>query len=44
MLTCSSGACTAMGTSRTTSDFHFIALAYGFADADVETLVAERDW
>jgi hypothetical protein len=25
-------------------DFHFIAMAYGFADADVEMLVAERDW
>jgi hypothetical protein len=25
-------------------DFQFIALAYGFADADVEELIAERDW
>jgi hypothetical protein len=25
-------------------DFHFIALAYGFADADGETLIAGRDW
>lgn len=25
-------------------DFQFIALAYGFADADVEELTAERDW
>jgi hypothetical protein len=25
-------------------DFHFIALAYGFADADREELTAERDW
>ena len=24
--------------------FRFIALAYGFADADVEELIAERDW
>lgn len=26
------------------ADFRFIALAYGFADADVEELIAERDW
>lgn len=26
------------------ADFHFIALSYGFADADVEMLIAERDW
>lgn len=25
-------------------DFRFIALAYGFADADVEQLIAEREW
>jgi len=25
-------------------DFWFIARAYGFADADVEMLIAERDW
>jgi Family of unknown function (DUF5713) len=25
-------------------DFRFIALAYGFADADVEELIADRDW
>lgn len=25
-------------------DFRFIALAYGFADAEVEELIAERDW
>ena len=25
-------------------DFQFIALAYGFADAEVEELIAERDW
>lgn len=25
-------------------DFGFIASAYGFADADLEELVAERDW
>lgn len=26
------------------ADFRFTALAYGFADADVEELIAERDW
>ncbi|MFC8074032.1 DUF5713 family protein [Streptomyces sp. NPDC057307] len=26
------------------TDFGFIADAYGFADADLEELVAERDW
>jgi hypothetical protein len=26
------------------TDFGFIAVAYGFADADVEALVASRDW
>lgn len=25
-------------------DFHFIATAYGFAAADVEELIATRDW
>lgn len=25
-------------------DFRFIALAYGFADAEVEELIAERNW
>lgn len=25
-------------------DFGFVASAYGFADADLEELVAERDW
>jgi hypothetical protein len=25
-------------------DFHFIALAYGFTDADGEMLIAGRDW
>ncbi|GAA4882899.1 DUF5713 family protein [Kitasatospora terrestris] len=25
-------------------DFWFVATAYGFADADIEELVAERDW
>ena len=25
-------------------DFRFIAMAYGFADADVEELIGERDW
>jgi hypothetical protein len=25
-------------------DFRFIALAYGFADAEVEELIAARDW
>lgn len=25
-------------------DFRFVANAYGFADADVETLIAVRDW
>jgi hypothetical protein len=25
-------------------DFRFIALAYGFTDADTEMLIAERDW
>lgn len=25
-------------------DFGFIASAYGFTDADVETLIGERDW
>lgn len=25
-------------------DFWFIAVAYGFADADLEELIAERDW
>ena len=25
-------------------DFRFIAVAYGFPDADVETLIARRDW
>jgi Family of unknown function (DUF5713) len=26
------------------TDFGFIAVAYGFADADLEALVASRDW
>lgn len=25
-------------------DFSFVASAYGFADADVEELIATRDW
>jgi len=25
-------------------DFWFVANAYGFADADVEELIAARDW
>lgn len=25
-------------------DFHAIALAYGFADADIEELISPRDW
>ncbi|MFJ9656437.1 DUF5713 family protein [Streptomyces griseoflavus] len=25
-------------------EFHFVARAYGFADADVEELIAPRDW
>ncbi|QDY77346.1 DUF5713 family protein [Streptomyces qinzhouensis] len=25
-------------------DFHFVATAYGFPEADMEELVAERDW
>lgn len=25
-------------------DFRFVASSYGFADADVETLIATRDW
>ncbi|MEW1545924.1 DUF5713 family protein [Streptomyces tsukubensis] len=25
-------------------DFHFVAKAYGFPEADIEELVAERDW
>ena len=26
------------------TDFHFIATAYGFADADIEELIATREW
>jgi hypothetical protein len=26
------------------ADFHFVAVAYGFADADIEELIATREW
>ncbi|WP_381795993.1 DUF5713 family protein [Streptomyces niveus] len=29
---------------ETAGDFRFVASAYGFADADLEEKVAERDW
>ncbi|MFG2378388.1 DUF5713 family protein [Streptomyces sp. NPDC048504] len=31
-------------TEAATEDFWFVANAYGFADADVEELIAVRDW
>lgn len=33
-----------MARDEIAGDFWFVASAYGFADADLEELVAERDW
>ncbi|MEU8513490.1 DUF5713 family protein [Kitasatospora sp. NPDC048722] len=33
-----------IGRELIAEDFWFIANAYGFADADAEALIAERDW
>lgn len=33
-----------MARDEIAGDFGFVAAAYGFADADLEELVAERDW
>ncbi|WP_330174662.1 DUF5713 family protein [Streptomyces sp. NBC_01498] len=33
-----------MARDEIAGDFHFIATAYGFPDADLEEALAERDW
>ncbi|WP_329384513.1 DUF5713 family protein [Streptomyces sp. NBC_01716] len=33
-----------MARDEIARDFQFVASAYGFADADLEELLAERDW
>ncbi|MFC9270411.1 DUF5713 family protein [Streptomyces zhihengii] len=33
-----------VGREWIAEDFFFVAAAYGFADADVEELIANRDW